>query len=60
MQHILIFDYLRYVLPFGLGSAISTAEEEEDRENVQINQVCVCRTAAVTPGLSFTENTFVI
>ena len=36
-----------YFLPFGLGGAVKTGEEEEEGPNYN----AVCRTAAATPGL---------
>ena len=30
MQHSIFYDSLRYLLPFGLGNTINTAEEEDE------------------------------
>ena len=35
-----MYDWLRYLLPFGLGSAVNTAEEEEHGPNKSISNNC--------------------
>ena len=39
-QHSLFYEYLCYMLLFGLGSAVNTAEEEEHGPNKSISNNC--------------------
>ena len=49
MHYNLFYDWLRYVLPFGLGSAVKEAEDEDDWTSLQIMAVFVDQPLAL-PG----------
>ena len=48
-QHSLFYEYLCNMLLFGLGSAVNTAEEEDNLPDDLINYNSVCR---ATPGFT--------
>ena len=50
MEHILSYDWLRYILFIGLGRTMKAAEEKDQINQLFIDDsVCICRAA---PGFS--------